>query len=306
MLNMAIAAVIGLMLGVGIAFLLEYLDTTVKTEQDVEELLGLPILGLISTITEKDVPNTKESVKQQKEEGVTVMFKKKKKPVQAVARKLVTSVNPRSIVSEQFRTIRTNINFSMPDKDLKTLLFTSSTPGEGKSTSAANVAIVFAQEGKKVLLVDADMRKPTMHYTFHTTNSTGLSNLLTRKWELKDVVVETEIEGLHLVTCGPIPPNPAELLGSKTMDALIEELIAEYDIVIFDAPPLLSVADAQILSNKCDGTILVLNSGATEKASVVKAKEALVSSKANILGTLLNNFVLEKDHYYYQYYGTGE
>jgi len=237
---------------------------------------------------------------------VTGMFKKKKKPVQAVARKLVTHVNPKSVVSEQFRTVRTNVNFSMPDKELKTLLFTSSTPGEGKSTSAANVAIVFAQDGKKVLLVDADMRKPTMHYTFHTTNSTGLSNLLTRKWELKDVVIETEIEGLHIVTCGPIPPNPAELLGSKTMDTLMEELIAGYDIVIFDAPPILSVTDAQILSNKCDGTILVLNSGSTEKASVVKAKEALVSSKANILGTLLNNFVLEKDHYYYQYYGTGE
>lgn len=234
------------------------------------------------------------------------MFNKKKKPVQAVARKLVTNVNPKSVVSEQFRTVRTNINFSMPDKDLKTLLFTSSTPGEGKSTSAANVAIVFAQDGKKVLLVDADMRKPTMHYTFHTTNSTGLSNLLTRKWELQDVVIETEIEGLHLVTCGPIPPNPAELLGSKTMDVLLEQLIASYDIVIFDAPPILSVTDAQILSNKCDGTILVLNSGSTEKASVLKAKEALVSAKANILGTMLNNFVLEKDHYYYQYYGTGE
>ncbi|MER2091047.1 MAG: CpsD/CapB family tyrosine-protein kinase [Sporosarcina sp.] len=234
------------------------------------------------------------------------MFKKKKKPNQTIARKLVASVNPKSIVSEQFRTIRTNVNFSMPDKDLKTLLFTSSNPGEGKSTCAANVAIVFAQEGKKVLLVDADMRKPTMHYTFHTTNSTGLSNLLTRKWGLQDVLVETEIEGLHLITCGPIPPNPAELLGSNTMDSLIDELSNDFDIVIFDAPPLLSVADAQILSNKCDGTILVLNAGSTEKAAVLKAKEALVSSKANILGTLLNNFVLEKDHYYYQYYGTGE
>lgn len=234
------------------------------------------------------------------------MFNKKKKPIQAVARKLVTQVNPKSIVSEQFRTVRTNINFSMPDKDLKTLLFTSANPGEGKSTSAANVAIVFAQEGKKVLLIDADMRKPTMHYTFHTTNSTGLSNLLTRKWELQDVVVETDIEGLHLITCGPIPPNPAELIGSQTMGALIDELQEEYDLVIFDAPPLLSVTDAQILSNRCDGTILVINSGTTEKDAVVKAKEALVSSKANILGTLLNNFILEKDHYYYQYYGTEE
>lgn len=234
------------------------------------------------------------------------MLKRKKQPLQNVARKLVTNENPKSIVSEQFRTVRTNINFSMPDKELKTLLFTSSSPGEGKSTSAANVAIVFAQEGKKVLLVDADMRKPTMHYTFHTTNTTGLSNLLTKQWMLEEVTKVTKIEGLHLITSGPIPPNPAELIGSNSMGSLIEELITQYDIVIFDAPPLLSVADAQILSNKCDGTILVINAGTTEKDSVVKAKESLVSAKANILGTLMNNFKLEKDHYYYQYYGTGE
>lgn len=234
------------------------------------------------------------------------MFKKKQRPMQTIARKLVTNVNPKSIVSEQFRTVRTNINFSTPDKELNTLLFTSSSPGEGKSTSAANVAIVFAQEGKKVLLVDADMRKPTMHYTFHTTNTTGLSNLLTKQWLLEEVTKVTDIEGLHLITCGPIPPNPAELIGSNSMDALIRELTSQYDLVIFDAPPLLSVADAQILSNKCDGTILVVNSGVTEKESARKAKESLESAKANILGTLLNNFVLEKDHYYYQYYGTGE
>ncbi|MFC5604810.1 CpsD/CapB family tyrosine-protein kinase [Sporosarcina koreensis] len=234
------------------------------------------------------------------------MLKRRKQPLQNVARKLVTNVNPKSIVSEQFRTVRTNINFSMPDKELKTLLFTSSSPGEGKSTSAANVAIVFAQEGKKVLLVDADMRKPTMHYTFNTTNTTGLSNLLTKQWSLEEVTKVTDIEGLFLITCGPIPPNPAELIGSNSMDSLIHELASQYDLVIFDAPPLLSVADAQILSNKCDGTILVVNSGVTEKESAIKAKESLASAKANILGTLMNNFVLEKDHYYYQYYGTGE
>ena len=234
------------------------------------------------------------------------MFKRKKQPLQNVARKLVTNVNPKSVVSEQFRTVRTNINFSTPDKELKTLLFTSSSPGEGKSTSAANIAIVFAQEGKKVLLVDADMRKPTMHYTFHTTNTTGLSNLLTKQWSLEEVTKDTEIENLYLITCGPIPPNPAELIGSNSMVALIGELKEQFDLIIFDAPPVLSVTDAQILSNKCDGTILVINSGSTEKDSAIKAKESLVSAKANILGTLLNNFVLEKDHYYYQYYGTAE
>ena len=180
------------------------------------------------------------------------MAKKRKKIIQTAARKVVTSVNPKSIVSEQFRTIRTNINFSLPDGELNTLLVTSASPGDGKSTIAANIAVVFAQEGKRVLLVDADMRKPTVHYTFHMTNTLGLSNLLTRQAELHEVVRPSETEGLDIITCGPIPPNPAELLGSKTMDTVMEEMKDQYDIVIFDAPPVLSVTDAQILSNKCD------------------------------------------------------
>ncbi|WP_391203022.1 CpsD/CapB family tyrosine-protein kinase [Psychrobacillus sp. L4] len=231
------------------------------------------------------------------------MFNKKKKLQKLVARKLVTSVSPRSIISEQFRTVRTNINFSLPSKELKTLLFTSSSIGEGKSTSAANVAIVFAQEGKKVLLVDADLRKPTMHYTFEKSNTPGLTNLLTGHWHINEVVKESGINGLHLITCGPIPSNPAELLGSSSMDIFIKEIKERYDMIIFDAPPALSVSDAQILSNKCDGTILVISSGKTEKKNAVKAKEALQTSKANIIGTILNNYKLEKNHYYYQFYG---
>lgn len=230
---------------------------------------------------------------------------KAKHAVQAAARKLVTNVNSKSVVSEQFRTLRTNINFSMPDQELQTLLFTSASPGEGKSTVAANTAVVFAQEGKRVLLIDADMRKPTVHYTFHMTNTLGLSNLLTRQASLAEVVKESDIEKLHVITCGPIPPNPAELLGSRTMNKVIEEMKEHYDIILFDAPPVLSVTDGQILSNKCEGTVLVMSAGQTEKENIVKAKEALVSSQANIIGAVLNNFTLEKDHYY-QYYGTAE
>ncbi|MCZ2258641.1 CpsD/CapB family tyrosine-protein kinase [Sporosarcina sp. G11-34] len=231
---------------------------------------------------------------------------KQKKGMQTAARKLVTSVNPKSIVSEQFRTMRTNINFSMPDKELQTILVTSASPGDGKSTVVANTAVVYAEEGKRVLLVDADMRKPTVHYTFHMTNTLGLSNLLTRQATFSEVVNKSETEGLDIITCGPIPPNPAELLSSRTMDKVLEEMKNHYDIILFDAPPVLSVTDAQILSNKCDGTILVLSSGQTEKEGVIKTKEALVASQANIIGAVLNNFVLDKDHYYYQYYGTGE
>ena len=231
------------------------------------------------------------------------MFKKKIKMKQIATRKLVTSVAPTSIISEQFRKVRTNINFSMVENELQTLLFTSTSIGEGKSTIAANVGIVFAQEGKKVLLVDADLRKPTMHYTFHKPNSPGLTNLLSSHCSLDQVVKESGINGLYLITCGPIPFNPAELLSSTSMDIFIKEVRAKYDIIIFDAPPTLSVSDAQILSNKCDGTILVISSGEAEKVDVLKAKEALLSSKANIIGTILNNYKIDKNHYYYQYYG---
>ena len=234
------------------------------------------------------------------------IFKKRKHPKQAVARKLVANSNPKSFISEQFRTIRTNINFSMPDQELKSILFTSAAPGEGKSTASANTAVVFAQEGRKVLLIDADMRKPTTHYTFSRMNAKGLSNLLTRQGDIGEIIQQTDIEGLDLITSGPIPPNPAELLSSKTMSALIEQLQKTYDLIVFDAPPVLSVTDAQILSNKADGTILVLNAGMTEKENIVKAKEALVSSQANVLGVILNNYTLHKDHYYYQYYGNEE
>ncbi|WP_313892933.1 CpsD/CapB family tyrosine-protein kinase [Psychrobacillus sp.] len=233
------------------------------------------------------------------------MFKKKKKRLQ-LGRKLVTSNDPKSIVSEQFRTVRANIKFAMKDKQLSTLLFTSTSIGEGKSTAAANIAIALAQEGKKVLLVDADLRKPTMHYTFNTPISPGLTNLLMSQWNLGSIIKDSETKGLWIITCGPIPSNPAELLGSNSMEAFIRDVKDRYDIVIFDAPPVLSVADAQILSEKCDGTILVISSGTTEKGNAIKAKEALLASRANILGTILNNYKLEKGHYYNQYYGEAE
>ena len=194
----------------------------------------------------------------------------------------------------------------MPDQDIKSIIITSSTPGEGKSTSSANFAVVFAQSGKNVLLVDGDMRKPTAHHTFGLLNARGLSNILTRQLEYQEVVQKTEVPQLSIIPSGPIPPNPAELLASKTTDRFIGQALEEYDLIIFDAPPVLSVTDAQILANKCDGTILVINTGETEKESSLKAKDVLVASKANILGVILNRYVLEKDHYYYQYYGNQE
>lgn len=231
------------------------------------------------------------------------MVNNKEKP-EAIMRKLVAHKNPRSLASEQYRTLRTNINFSIPDKDISTILVTSASQSEGKSTTSANLAIVFAQDGKKVLLLDADMRKPTMHHTFSVNNIVGLSHLLIRQCALKQALKATKINNLDLITSGPIPPNPAELLGSKSMLLLMEQLKEIYDVIIVDAPPILAVADSIILANECDGTILVISSGKTEKARALKAKEAIIASNSKLIGAVVNNCKMSKDKYNYQYYNS--
>jgi capsular exopolysaccharide synthesis family protein len=228
--------------------------------------------------------------------------KKTKKQMMNTKRKLITKTNPKSPISEQYKTIRTNINFSSVDKEMRSLMVTSGGPGEGKSTTAANLAVVFAQEGKKVLLVDADMRKPTAHYTFGLTNTFGLTTVLTRQKELTDVTNATDVPNMDVLPCGPIPPNPAELLSSRAMAHFFEEAYRNYSMVIFDTPPVLAVSDGQVLANQCDGTILVISSGTTEVEAAQKSKELLDSAKAKLLGVVLNNRELKETNYYY-YYG---
>jgi capsular exopolysaccharide synthesis family protein len=218
-------------------------------------------------------------------------------------RSLISMKNPKSPITEQFRTIRTNIQFSSVDGEMRRIMVTSSGPAEGKSTTTNNLAIVFAQQGKRVLLVDADLRKPTAQYSFRLENHTGLSNVLTRQTTIDQAVRETEQENLFVLTSGPIPPNPAELLGSKKMDELLKELEEVFDLVIFDTPPVLAVTDAQILANKCDGVVLVTSSGKTENEAALKAKELLESAQGKLLGVVLNN-KKAKDSQYYYYYGT--
>ncbi|SFH86840.1 CpsD/CapB family tyrosine-protein kinase [Pisciglobus halotolerans] len=234
------------------------------------------------------------------------MFKKKSRELRSNGERpsLITLTRPSSVIAEQFRTIRTNINFSMIDNDLKTISVTSAGPGAGKSTISANLAVTFAQEGKKVLLIDTDLRKPTVHKTFHVPNRDGLTTLLTdRETEITDIVHHTETDNLYLITSGIIPPNPAELLGSNRMTQLIDGLEQIFDLVIFDLPPIVAVTDAQIISNKTDGTIFVINKGGADKEMVLKAKELLEKVNANILGAIFNRVEIEENHYYYTYYG---
>jgi protein-tyrosine kinase len=229
-------------------------------------------------------------------------LKKKTKTISSNKRNLITHFSPRAAISEQYRTIRTNIQFSSIDESIRTLLVTSSGPEEGKSTTVANLAVVFAQQGKKVLLIDADLRKPTVHYTFQLDNTTGLTNVLTKQTSLQMAAVSTLVDNLFVLPSGPIPPNPAELLGSKAMEEMLDATLKLYDIVIFDTPPVLAVTDAQILANRCDGTILVVGSGKTQIEPAMKSKELLLSSKGKLLGVVLNR-KNAKDSQYYYYYG---
>ena len=231
-----------------------------------------------------------------------LMFKKKQK-TNSSNRTLIAHTNPRSPISEQYKTIRTNIEFSSSvNGAIRTLVVTSSGPGEGKSTTVANLAVVFAQQGKKVLLIDADLRKPTVHYTFRKDNTIGLTNVLTKQAELSQAASESDIENLYILSSGPIPPNPAELLGSKAMDELLNQAEQSFDLVLFDTPPVLAVTDAQILSSKCDGSILVVRSNATIIEAATKAKDLLMAAQAKLLGVVLND-KNQKDHSYYYYYG---
>ncbi|UKJ81809.1 CpsD/CapB family tyrosine-protein kinase [Priestia megaterium] len=218
-------------------------------------------------------------------------------------RRLLAHNSPKDPVAEQYRTIRTNIQFSNVDQDIKTIVLTSSGAEEGKSTTSANLATVYAQQGLNVLLIDADLRKPTGHYTFRLENHIGLTNVLTRQSTLAQAVQESEIPHLSVLTSGPIPPNPSELLASTQMVELLKEMKEQFDMIIFDTPPILAVADAQILANQVDGTILVVSSGKTEKDAALKSKELLSNAKGKLLGVVLNNRKVEEGNYYY-YYGT--
>lgn len=231
------------------------------------------------------------------------MFNKKKNVESAERPGLVVLNKPSSVVSEQFRTVKTNIQFSMVDETLRTIVVTSAGPAAGKSTVAANLAATFASNEKKVLLVDADLRKPTVHKTFKVRNNDGLTTLLTdRNASLEEVIYRTHSDGLYVLTSGAIPPNPAELLASKRMEEIRQEMLDYFDLIIFDTPPLLAVTDAQVMASRSEGVIFVIPQGQANKEEVIKAKDLLEKVQANVLGAILNRVDKSDDSYYY-YYG---
>ncbi|MCL6458422.1 MAG: CpsD/CapB family tyrosine-protein kinase [Gorillibacterium sp.] len=216
---------------------------------------------------------------------------------------LITESNPKSPISEGYRMLRTNIEFSTIDHKLQVIMVTSSKPSEGKSTTSANLAVAFAQANKRVLLIDADLRKPSQHHIFGKSNRIGLTTALFRQQELHEVIQHTNTVNLSVIQAGPTPPNPSELLSSKQMAGLLAKTREMYDVIIIDTPPILAVTDAQIIATQSDGVVLVVDSGKVKKEVVLKAKASLEHVNAKLIGVVLNNINRKHSDSYSYYYG---
>lgn len=270
--NILLGIVLGLFGGIGLAFFFEYLDNTVKTPEDVEEKYNIPVISTIDLIKDK-----KQTVVQ------TVMS------------------DASSLIAESFKGMRTAVLLSSADNPPKVLLVSSFTPGEGKSSVSASLAMSLAHAGKKVLLIDADMRRPVQHKNFNIENTSGLSSFLAGVSGENDIEVMNPIENLYLIPSGPIPPNPSELLSSKKLKDLLSDISSDYDMIIIDTPPLASVTDPVILSKHVDGVILVTWAGKTTYEMLGKGLKQLREVNAPLTGLVLNRFNAKKSGYYYNY-----
>ena len=214
---------------------------------------------------------------------------------------IVTIINPRSHVAETFRMLRTNLQFLINEAAIQVISVISSNPGEGKSTTLVNLAITFADEGKRVVLIDGDLRRSSLHQIFQVRNEMGLSTYLRKKCDISNIISQTYIHNLDLITSGPIAYNPSELLGSTAFIQLIEQLKKQYDLILFDSPPLI-VADSKIIASKADGVIILVKSGKTKRTDALKLKNQLEGINVKILGVVLNNHKPQKVSEYYEYY----
>ena len=280
--NVLIALGAGLLVAVGVAFLLERLDNSIKSEQDVRLRLGMPVLG-------------------------NVYLRPKSSPEETEPLGMVSATHRGDAISEQYRSLRTNVMFTRLGEERRNIVITSSIPGEGKTTTACNLAVVLAQAGHSVILVDADFRRPEIHNVFNYPRNLGLGNLILGNVPEADLILPTSVPNLRIVCSGPTPPNPSELLGTSSMDRIISRLNTMSDLVIFDTPPVGAVTDATVLSTLCDGVVLVVEQGRTRIPVIQRTCETLQGVGADVLGIVLNKAKSSKNDYYYEYYyGKGD
>lgn len=299
--NVMVAAILGICIGAGVILVLEYLDYTIKSSNDVERHLKLNTVGEIPQF-EGDKRSSGKG-KGLKFGGKKVHKRSNSKDENAVNPSLITICDPKSPASEAYRSLRTNIGYSGIDKQVKTIMVTSPGVAEGKSTTAANMAISLAQSGKKVLMMECDLRKPRVHRYFSLPNDIGLTDIIAKNCPLDKVVKNTkDIENLSVICSGSLPPNPTEILESKKLSDLMLQLKERYDMIIIDTPPVGQLTDGAILAGKSDGVILVAASGESNIEVTKRAKTALLQVNANIIGVVLTKISKNSSGSYYKYY----
>ncbi len=295
-LNIGLSVLIGLALGIGLAFFLEYLNNTINTAEDVERIVQLPSLGGIPSL---------QSLAKNKMLGISAANRngngKKSTALTAMSNELLSGHDPLSSFAESYRALRTSLLLSSAEHAPRTMLITSSHPAEGKTTIVANTAISLAQTGAKVLVLDADMRRPRCHKILSTKNDAGLSTYLSREVPVDKVIIQHDIPNLYVMPAGPVPPNPSELLSSIKMRYLVSELQERFDHIIIDSPPVIHVTDALIISPHVDGVVIVVKSNHTPREAVQRAKQALADVNAKLFGVVLNCIDLNTESYYYNY-----
>jgi capsular exopolysaccharide synthesis family protein len=303
-LNLVLALLMGLFGGVGLCFVFEYLDNTVKGPEDVEKLAGLPSLGVVPYLS----PEGTKKKRTGRRSGYKYAYsyteenpgEEEMPEIKDI--ELVNHLYPKFSIAEDYRTIRTSILLSHADEPPKTIAFTSAMPTEGKTATVANMAVAFAQLGKKVLIVDTDLRMPRLHKLFKVDNAKGLSGYLTGKVKVEEAIQQTAVENIWLLPSGYVPPNTAELLDSKKMRILVEGLIKGFDVVLFDTPPVLSVVDSLVVGSLAGSVIVVVQPEKTTKKPFLKAVEAMRRAKARIIGVVFNQAKIRKSDYYYMDY----
>ena len=305
--NLMMALFLGLFGGLGLIFLVEYLDNTVKGPEDVEKLTGLPSLGIIPYLTANGLKKKPSSYGGQPYSYGTEGEIPEETIPEVSEIELINYLYPKFSIAEDYRTVRTSILFSHADTSPKTVCFTSSMPQEGKTATVSNMAISFAQLEGKVLLVDADLRKPRLHKVFQTRNLVGLSGFLTGKLAFDEAILKTSIDKIWIIPSGPHPPNPAELLNSKRMRDLLAKVKDRFDTVLIDTPPVLAVIDPVIVSSLADCTVFVVQAGKTTRRALSRAVNEVRKAKAEIIGVVFNEVKLGRQglgapyYHYYQY-----
>jgi len=300
------ALICGLIVGCGAALVLDILDNTYSTPDEIQQSLGLPVLGVVPLFklegSDQSESSSSKRGKADIEQEIPTSTELTKIQTSTLSTRVAAFGSPASIASEAFRTIRTGILLSFADKQPGILLFTSGKKSEGKTTIATNIAVSLCQLGKRVLIIDADLRRPALHHSFkQLEGQPGLVDYLTGQASLEDVILPCPVSGLFSILAGSIPPNPAELVGSKKMADMLTGLAKEFDHVLIDAPPLLPVTDSVLLSRLVDGVILVVRGEDTPRHVAQEARSKLLKVGAKILGVVLNDVDFERGDYYYYY-----